>query len=197
MYQPLLHVKRKNSMKPQRIVVTPAIFSHPNTFQETPSMDEKIAQEILDELFSSLEKLDTRSSAILQFLKDNGIAKEEDLAPYMEQAGNASSVRWLAARVRIDHLLGAAIKSTEEKAKPEASKTAGETKTAEKATEENREAHRGDKESRSPESKENDEGTEQAAATGKTPSAKTEDDSLKAPKQEEKQSQQKPEDNAA
>jgi hypothetical protein len=76
-------------------------------------MDEKIVQEILHELFSSLETLDTRSSALLQFMKEKGIAKEEEFAPYLERAGNASSVRWLGARVRIEHLLAGAMKAAE------------------------------------------------------------------------------------
>ena len=44
-------------------------------------MNENIAQEVLHELFSSLEALDTQSTAILQFLKRKGIATEEELAP--------------------------------------------------------------------------------------------------------------------
>lgn len=80
-------------------------------------MDEAIMHEILQDLFSSLEALETQSRAISQFLKDKGIVKEEELAPYLEQAGNASSVRWLAARVRIDYLLSGAMKAAEEEAK--------------------------------------------------------------------------------
>jgi len=56
-------------------------------------INEDIAQEIMDELFSSLEALETQSAAILQFLKDKGLASEEELAVHFEQAGNASSVR--------------------------------------------------------------------------------------------------------
>jgi hypothetical protein len=74
-------------------------------------INEDIAREILDELFSSLEALETRSAAILQFLKDKGIASEKELAVHFEQAGNASSVKWRAARLRIDHLLSSAIKA--------------------------------------------------------------------------------------
>jgi hypothetical protein len=83
-------------------------------------MDEKIVQEILREVFASLEAVETKSAALLQFMKDKGIAKPEELEPYMEQAGNASSVRWLAARVRIEHLIAGAMKSSEQEAKKEA-----------------------------------------------------------------------------
>jgi hypothetical protein len=85
-------------------------------------VDENIAREILDELFSSLETLETQSAAILRFVKDKGLASEQDLAPYFEQAGNASNVRWRAARVRIDHLLASAFKAADRKAKEESPK---------------------------------------------------------------------------
>jgi NAD-dependent DNA ligase len=104
-------------------------------------MNEKIVQEILDELFSSLEALETRSAAVLQFLKDKGIAKAEELAPYLEQAGNASSVRWLAARVRIEHLLAGAMKSAEDTTK-ESPKVTGTV--AEESQEAKRSANKSD-----------------------------------------------------
>ncbi len=78
-------------------------------------MDEEIVHQILDELLSALEPLDTHSAALLQFLKAKGIATDEDLAPFLEQAGNASNVRWLAARVRINSLISSAMKITETK----------------------------------------------------------------------------------
>src|ERR1700688_1572867 len=62
-------------------------------------------KEILDELFSLLETLETQSLALTQFLKDQGIATEEKLAPYLDRAGNASSVKWRAARARMQYLL--------------------------------------------------------------------------------------------
>ncbi|MEQ1474024.1 MAG: hypothetical protein ABLQ96_09380 [Candidatus Acidiferrum sp.] len=62
-------------------------------------------KEILDELFSLLETFETQSIAITQFLKDQGIATDEKLAPYLDRAGNASSVKWRAARARMQYLL--------------------------------------------------------------------------------------------
>ena len=62
-------------------------------------------KEILDELFSLLETLETQSLALTQFLKDQGIATEGKLAPYLDRAGNASSVKWRAARARMQYLL--------------------------------------------------------------------------------------------
>jgi hypothetical protein len=84
-------------------------------------VNENIMQEIVHELFSSLEALETQSAAILQFLKDKGVVDKQELAPYLEQAGNASSVRWRAARVRIDYLISSAAEA-EERDKKESSK---------------------------------------------------------------------------
>ena len=76
-------------------------------------MDEEIVKQILDELFSSFEDSETKSAALLLFLKDQGIATEEKLAPYFEQAANTSEVRWRAARVRMGALLASALKTPE------------------------------------------------------------------------------------
>src|SRR6202000_397792 len=46
--------------------------------------DGKVGGEFLDELFSALEELETQSAGILQFLKDKGIANQQELAPYLE-----------------------------------------------------------------------------------------------------------------
>ena len=68
-------------------------------------MNNETMKEILNELFSHLERLETQNEAILQFLKEKKRVTDKQLAPYLEQAGNASNVKWRAARVRIDHLL--------------------------------------------------------------------------------------------
>jgi chemotaxis protein histidine kinase CheA len=69
-------------------------------------------EEILDELFSLLETLETQSLALTQFLKDQGIATDEKLAPYLDRAGNASSVKWRAARARMQYLLSPVAKKS-------------------------------------------------------------------------------------
>ena len=79
-------------------------------------MDEAVINEILDDLVLLLEDLETQSAAVLMFLKDQGIATDEKLAPYLKQAGDASNVRWRATRVRIGFLLASALKQREEDA---------------------------------------------------------------------------------
>jgi hypothetical protein len=81
-------------------------------------MDIKAAEAFLDQLFSSLESLETQSAAVLQFLKQQNGATDEQLAPYFKQAGNASNVRWRAARLRLMSLLSAAMKDAEPAEKP-------------------------------------------------------------------------------
>jgi hypothetical protein len=114
-------------------------------------VNDDIAQEILHELFSSLEALETQSTAILQLLKDKGLATEQELALHLEQAGNASNVRWRAAQVRIDHLVSSAIETAERNAKQESSrakensqqsstKTDGQTSHASEGQKEGRKA---------------------------------------------------------
>ena len=72
----------------------------------TDQFDDKASpiKEVLNELFSLLEDLETRNEAIQEFLKAEGIVTDEKLKPYFDQAGNAASVRWRAARVRMEHL---------------------------------------------------------------------------------------------
>src|SRR6266478_6958761 len=81
-------------------------------------------QEIFHDLFSSMEALETQSAAVLQFLKDKGIATDEELASHLEQAENASSVRWRGVRVRADYLFSSAVKAAEQAAERESTKRA-------------------------------------------------------------------------
>src|ERR1700730_8393757 len=78
-------------------------------------MDSKITEEILNDLIPSLEALETKSAAVLEFLKKEGITSDEKLAPYLEQAASASNVRWLAVRVRMERLLSSVEKESEDK----------------------------------------------------------------------------------
>src|SRR6266478_5363032 len=83
-----------------------------------------IVQEILHDLFSSMEALETQNTAILQLLKDKGIATDEELASHLEQAGNASGVRWRGVRVRADYLFASASKAAEQAAERESTRNA-------------------------------------------------------------------------
>ena len=89
-------------------------------------------KEILDELFSLLESLETQSLALTQFLKDQGIATDAKLVPYLDRAGNASSVKWRAARARMQYLLSPVAKKTDdqEKDKNKESEKPAEKKSA-------------------------------------------------------------------
>ena len=61
-------------------------------------------KEILSDLFALLEAQETNSTAVLQLLKDQGIASDEKLSTYLYQAGKASNVKW-RARMRTEYLL--------------------------------------------------------------------------------------------
>ena len=88
-------------------------------------------KEILEELFSLLESLETQSLALTQFLKDQGIATDEKLVPYLDRTGNASSVKWRAARARMQYLLSPIPKGTTDKEKD---KNKDENKEPEKSS---------------------------------------------------------------
>jgi len=66
-------------------------------------MDEKIVHEILQDLFSSLEALETQSRATSQFLKDKGIVNEER-ACALSGAGGKREQRPMAGRAGEDRL---------------------------------------------------------------------------------------------
>src|SRR6202023_4336822 len=104
-------------------------------------------KEILPQLFSLLETLETQSLALTQFLKDQGMATDEKLAPYLDRAGNTSSVKWRAARARMQYLLYPVAKKTDDGAKnknkeseqPQPEKQATEKQATEKpSTEQNK-----------------------------------------------------------
>lgn len=156
-------------------------------------MDPKITQEILDDLIPSLEALEAKSSAVLEFLKREGIAGDEKLAPYLEQATSASNVRWLGVRVRIERLLSAAEKDSarkqadaekesrknstdrEDKKPPAAEKNSLQPDTAKSESEENPKSSR-------PESSEEKPGKDKAeknkdAETARKPAETKSDDS--------------------
>lgn len=82
-------------------------------------MNAELAEELLNELGSSLESLETQHAALLQLLKDKGIVTDDGLGPYLTQAGKASNVRWRAARIRLESLLSAAKQKEEELAEKE------------------------------------------------------------------------------
>jgi hypothetical protein len=85
---------------------------------DTDQADNSI-KEVLDGLFTLLETLETQNAAVLEFLKDQGIATDEKLAPYLVRAGSASSVKWRAARVRMAYLLAPAPKkATDQREQP-------------------------------------------------------------------------------
>jgi len=72
-------------------------------------------KEVLSELFALLEAQETNSAALLQLLKDQGIASDEKLSTYLEQAGRGSNVKWRAARMRMEYLLTPIQKETADK----------------------------------------------------------------------------------
>ncbi len=84
--------------------------------KENQMIDEKVVKQILEEIFCSVEDVEAQSAAVLQFLKDKGMANEKEMAPYLEQAKVSSGVRWVAIRARVDYLLSSMIKNEEEEA---------------------------------------------------------------------------------
>jgi hypothetical protein len=100
---------------------TSSLFRIQGSNQWRNPMDTAVVEQLLDEMLASLEELETKATATLQYLKDKGHATDEDLAPYLEQAGNASNVRWRAARLRMMSLVASALKGADvhkEKSQP-------------------------------------------------------------------------------
>ena len=90
-------------------------------------MDNDTIKKLLDEFYPQLEDLDTQCSAIRQFLKDERQITEGQLAPYLEQAGKGSSVKWLANRLRVEQLLSSAMKEAEKPGEQVVETTSGRT----------------------------------------------------------------------
>jgi predicted transcriptional regulator len=82
-------------------------------------MNSEAVKEVLDTLFSHLEKLETQTEGIMQYLKEKKKVTDAQLAPYLEQAGKASNVRWRAARVRIEYLIAGAEREEEKQREAE------------------------------------------------------------------------------
>ncbi len=83
-------------------------------------MDANPLVDAFNELLPYFEAMDTRSAAILEYLKDKQHLTDEQFAPYLERAANGTNVKWLAARKRMEYLLASFGK---EAAKPEERKT--------------------------------------------------------------------------
>jgi hypothetical protein len=107
-------------------------------------MDDKLMRELVNELSSALEGLEAQNLAVLEFLKAQKKGADKS-APYFEQPEKTSSVKWMATRARLNHLLdGAAreadradkraeaqVKSAEPAAKAEKSTESEDTKSKE------------------------------------------------------------------
>jgi hypothetical protein len=152
-------------------------------------MDAKVMEEALNELFPALEALETQSGAMIEFLKERGIASDNDLAPFVERAANASSVRWRAARLRINHLLSAAAKAAEasekkeleEKEKKDKTEAQQDRDTSQKAAE----GPRDSRESREPADKAATAGSAEGRTEAGQPVKKKEEGKKEGPKSEE------------
>ena len=94
---------------------------------------EQILGELLDEIMPTIQAADSTGAAIVRVLKDKKIVSEDELAPYLEQAANASSVKQRAARLRVERLFTSAMKSLQNAAENSARKVAQERLGGEKA----------------------------------------------------------------
>ena len=97
-------------------------------------------KEIFDELFGLLESLETQGMAVTQFLKDQEVGNDKKLEPYLEQAGNASSVKWRAARARMEYLLAPMQKEANAKKKEPEKKESGKIEPEKNESEKNEKA---------------------------------------------------------
>lgn len=128
-------------------------------------MNDEVVKKVMGEFWPHFEVMETQCAAILQFLKDKGIATDEQLAPYLEQAGNTSYVKWLTTRLRVEHIFS----STPEEPEKPAQMTPAEVTTEEASApkEPEKPAELTKEESSSPETEE--QGTEIAEVTAHEP----------------------------
>ncbi|HKV91460.1 MAG TPA: hypothetical protein VJW20_02810 [Candidatus Angelobacter sp.] len=103
-------------------------------------MDSQSIKEVFKELYSHLERLETQNTAILLFLKGKNRVTDKQLAPYLEQAGNASNVRWRAERVRMEYLLAQTPDATEADEESEKESTSAEVEQKTSGQEEQEQA---------------------------------------------------------
>lgn len=96
------------------------------------SETENTIKEILDDLIPAMEAVEAQSTAVLRFLKENGIASEEQLRPYLEQGADTSNVKWRAVRVRMERLLNSAMEAVQKASEKTA--TSPEPRAAEEKT---------------------------------------------------------------
>ena len=82
-------------------------------------MDDKLMRELVGEVLSALEGLEAQNLAVLEFLKAQKKGADK-LAPYLEQAERTSSVKWMATRARLNHLLDGAEREAERAAEKSA-----------------------------------------------------------------------------
>ena len=71
-------------------------------------MSSEPAEAVLNEMLPYFEAIETQSAAIVRLLKDKKITDDKEFAEYLEQAGNASGIRWQAARLRMERLFASA-----------------------------------------------------------------------------------------
>ncbi len=67
-------------------------------------MAENPAKEALYELLDYLEQVETQCGALMAFFRSNGTVTDQKLAPFLEQADNATDVKSRAIRARFDNL---------------------------------------------------------------------------------------------
>ncbi len=82
-------------------------------------MDDKLMRELVGEVLSALEGLEAQNLAVVEFLKAQKKGADK-LAPYLEQAERTSSVKWMATRARLNHLLDGAEREAERAAEKSA-----------------------------------------------------------------------------